>query len=398
LRLHGNKDCLTVLDFVSQAHKSYNFASKFRALVGKSNQNIQKEIEGGFPHLPAGCNIQLEKQAREYILENIKNAVFDARRLQREVTDFEHQTGKKLTLLNFLEYHELDIRTLYKQKRYWSAWKRDAGLIKFEEGKYHAQISSGFRRLIHIDSFTYLAFIQRLIQNDFDCQDQSEEENKFALMFYYDIWQQNINKFGFRNIFEGIKEINNHQVLKEELTEIVSYLLEKINHSTKEVDLGYSNVLELHAQYTRDQILCAFNKTTPNQPFPSREGVVNIPELNSEILLVTLNKTDKDFSPSTQYEDYAISETIFHWQTQNSTSPESRVGLSYINHSQLGKKLLLFVREEKKDGYSFTMPYHFLGPVSYISHRGAKPMSINWELQEPLPAYLWKAAAKMAVG
>jgi hypothetical protein len=138
-------------------------------------------------------------------------------------------------------------------------------------------------------------------------------------------------------------------------------------------------------------------KSTVERPFPSQEGVVQVPELNAEVLLVTLNKSDKDFSPSTQYDDYAISETIFHWQSQNRTTPESKVGISYIQQDQTGKILLLFVREEKKDQYGFTSPYYFLGPVSYISHKGSRPMSINWELKEPIPAYLWKAAAKMAV-
>jgi len=71
---------------------------------------------------------------------------------------------------------------------------------------------------------------------------------------------------------------------------------------------------------------------------------------------------------------------------------------SYINHRKEKKTILLFVREHKKDAYGFTMPYHFLGPVAYQSHKGAKPMSIIWELENSMPAYLWHAAGKMAVG
>lgn len=113
---------------------------------------------------------------------------------------------------------------------------------------------------------------------------------------------------------------------------------------------------------------------------------------------MNLNNSDKDFSPSTQYEDYAINEKLFHWQSQNKAAPESPVGIAYIRHQEIRKNLLLFVREEKKDTYGFTSPYYFLGPVDYVSHSGSKPMSINWELQEPMPAFLWKGAAKMAVG
>lgn len=216
--------------------------------------------------------------------------------------------------------------------------------------------------------------------------------------FNYDIWQKGIGEYGFESIQEGLQEIAKYPVLQNELQEIISYLRSHLNHTTKAVDLDYPIALEVHARYSRDEILCAFGKTTANRAFPSQEGVITIPALNTELLLVTLNKSDKDFSPSTQYEDYAINDKIFHWQSQNKTAPESPVGISYIKHRENQKTLLLFVREEKKDAYGFTSPYYFLGPVDYVSHSGSKPMSINWELQEPMPAFLWKGAAKMAVG
>ena len=61
LRLSEGKECLTVLDFVGQAHKNYNFEEKFRALIGKSNRSVKDNIENGFLSLPKGCYIQLEK-------------------------------------------------------------------------------------------------------------------------------------------------------------------------------------------------------------------------------------------------------------------------------------------------------------------------------------------------
>jgi superfamily II DNA or RNA helicase/HKD family nuclease len=398
LRLSDDKECLTVLDFVSQAHASYNFANKFRALVKKGSTNLKKEVEDSFPHLPAGCSIRMEKQAQQYILENISNTIFNAQRITKELRLFTSQTHLEPTLLNFLHYFELDIRTIYKSKN-WSAFKKEAGLISYEEKRWDKEIASGLKRVIHTDSKTYIQFIKQLINTDFSisiAMRGDEKLQKLALMFYYDIWQKGIGEYGFESIYEGIAEIGRHEVLKKELEEITEYLFENLNHTTKEIDFAFPNILELHARYSRDQILCAFNKTTPERSFPSQEGVVKISDLHTELLLVTLNKSDKDFSPSTQYHDYAVSEKIFHWQSQNAASPETPVGLSYINHHSNGKKHLLFVREARKDGFGFTSPYHFLGAVDYISHKGAKPMSITWELQEPMPPKVWEAAGKMA--
>ena len=397
LRIAEGKECLTVLDFVSQAHANYNFADKFRALAGRSRFSIQKEIENNFPHLPAGCNIRMEKQAKEYILENIQHAVFNLRRLRKEVSSFQHHAHQPLTLANFLAYHQLDIRTIYSTST-WSELKRDAGLMTYETKGFHTQIAKGLKRIVQIDSPSYLAFIAKLITHDFSYTCQGAVEEQFSLMFYYDIWQKGIGEYGFTGIEDGLRELAEYSELKEELREIVSYLQSRLQHTTKAAAMDFPLALEVHARYSRDEILCAFGKTTPERAFPSQEGVINIPALNTELLLVTLNKSDKDFSPSTQYEDYAINEKLFHWQSQNKTAPESPVGIAYTRHREIKKNLLLFVREEKKDTYGFTSPYYFLGPVEYVSHSGSKPMSINWELQEPMPAFLWKEAAKMAVG
>src|SRR5699024_6798612 len=74
LRLIDGKECLTVLDFIGQAHKNYSFEDKFRALVGKTKHSIKHYVEDGFSNLPKGSFIQLEKQAKEYVMRNIKES------------------------------------------------------------------------------------------------------------------------------------------------------------------------------------------------------------------------------------------------------------------------------------------------------------------------------------
>jgi hypothetical protein len=64
----------------------------------------------------------------------------------------------------------------------------------------------------------------------------------------------------------------------------------------------------------------------------------------------------------------------------------------------LNKKILLFVREKNKDEWGNTMAYVFIGEGNINEYYGSKPMNIKWELIAPMPPYLWKASAKMAVG
>ncbi len=129
-------------------------------------------------------------------------------------------------------------------------------------------------------------------------------------------------------------------------------------------------------------------------PANAREGVKWLENINTDVFMVTLNKSDKDYSPSTMYEDYSINEELFHWQSQSTTSEESKVGQRYINHVSMNTNVLLFVRDFKKNALG-TTPYTFLGPVEYVSHTGSKPMSIIWKLRYPIPAKYIKKTNKL---
>jgi hypothetical protein len=154
----------------------------------------------------------------------------------------------------------------------------------------------------------------------------------------------------------------------------------------------------LHSRYTRDQVLAAFGLSTFQNKSSNREGVAENKNFNTELLFIDLIKSEEDFSPTTMYNDYAVSETLFHWQSQNQTRSDQGKGLTYINHKNLNKKILLFVREKAKDEFNNTMGYVFIGEGNIQDYYGTKPMSINWLLNEPIPLYVWSASAKMSVG
>ena len=162
--------------------------------------------------------------------------------------------------------------------------------------------------------------------------------------------------------------------------------------------MPYNQPLKVHSRYTRDQILTAFKLSTFDRKSSSREGVAENISLNTELLFINLIKSEEDFSPTTMYDDYAISETLFHWQSQNSSRPEIGRGLSYIKHIENKKKILLFVREKATDQFGNTIGYVFIGEAFFKENEGSKPMNIKWELNEPMPNYLWNASAKMSIG
>ena len=176
------------------------------------------------------------------------------------------------------------------------------------------------------------------------------------------------------------------------------------HHHTKtfyieyDLNLPFQTPIKVHSRYTREQILAGFGVHSFEKKPSSREGVLDIKDKNAELLFVTLEKTEEKYSPTTMYDDYTINEKLFHWQSQNSTKPESSKGQSYINHQKDGKNIILFVRESNHDNNKNVMTYVCLGKVFYKAHYGSQPMSITWELEHEIPPFLWKNVAKMSVG
>lgn len=397
LRFADKKECLTVLDFVGNARDEYDFEGKFRSLVGKSNSSIKDEIENEFPHLPLGCSIILEKKAKEHILNNIKKATSMSRKkLINKIVNYKYQTSMPLNINNFIQINHMALDSIYKKGSF-SSLCYEAGVIeKYDNLNEKELVRAITKKWLLSNSISYLQFILKIIKSDFDLNHfQTQSENLMAMMLYYDFWQD-ANKF--KSLEEGIKYIGNNRVLVQELKEVIHILMQKINYLEIELSLPYACPIKVHARYTREQILSAFGQNTLDKKSSSREGVLNIKEKNTELLFVTLEKIEEKYSPTTMYDDYAISNKLFHWQSQNSTKPDSSKGLSYINQSESNKNIILFVREKNHDENKNTMTYICLGKVFYSNHYGSQPMSITWKLEHKIPPFLWKNIAKMAVG
>ena len=403
LRLTDSKDCLTVLDFVGNAKPEYDFSSKFRGMVGKSHISITEEIENDFPNLPLGCSIVLQKQSKEIILRNIKQAVVNQRRLLGWIGNYS-QHSEVLTLPNFLkQYPSVTLEDIYKSKiDGGGGWTRLCIKAKKIQDTVDKNIEKSLfkgisNRILQCSSYSYLQFLLRLFKSEGKWDTSSAIENQWAMMTHYDFWQQPGKDFNFKTIEESLLFLASDSILRTEFIDVISLAIGRID--TEEIDMGLSGTaLKLHSRYTRDEILASFGVHTFEKKYSSREGVLFIKEINTELLFVTLNKSDNRFSPTTRYHDYAISENLFHWQSQNSARPDKGKGLSYVSHKTIEKTIILFVREQSNDEYGRAMGFVNLGVVGLQGNYGSQPMNITWKLENPLPSFLWKEAAKLAAG
>ena len=103
------------------------------------------------------------------------------------------------------------------------------------------------------------------------------------------------------------------------------------------------------------------------------------------LLFVTLEK--QAMAAEHQYDDQFLSPTVFQWQSQNQTRQDSGRGQIFRNAEAQGKTIHLFVRPRAKEG-NVSVPFHYCGVPKFLSWKGEKPITIQWELSEEVPAYL----------
>ena len=186
-------------------------------------------------------------------------------------------------------------------------------------------------------------------------------------------------------------------VLYREINDLLDILADRIRTVSKPLDPAGDVPLASHATYTLGEIVAAHGRTGNNGALVSPQGgVLRDPATQTDLLFVTLEKSDADYSPTTRYADFPISPTLFHWESQNSASPDTPTGRRYRDQPIRGTNVILFVRERKKDARGETLSYHCLGRARYRSHELERPMKILWELERPMPGWLYQAGKVVA--
>ena len=397
LRLAEDKECLTVLDFIGQANRKYNFEDKFAALLSHTTRSVTREIKDGFVSVPKGCYIQLEKKAAKYILENIRASYGNTAGLVSRVASFTEDSGLELTLANFLDYYHLDPRAIYKFSSFSRICARADVIEDFTE-PLEDTLTKAFARLAMIDSRRWILFLLDILPrlDNVNFTALTDVEKRMLQMFYITVWGKAAEDWNSEEVLDNLYALSDSTTMLAELISLLQYRFEQIDFIDEPVELGFDCPLDLHCTYTRDQLMVAMDFM---KPATVREGVKWLPDKQLDVFFVTLNKADKDYSPTTMYNDYSINESLFHWQSQSTTAEDSPTGQRYIHHAERSSKVLLFVREFKSDRVTGgAEAYTYLGTANYVKHEGSRPMNITWRLDRPIPAKFLKKTNKLVVG
>ena len=192
-----------------------------------------------------------------------------------------------------------------------------------------------------------------------------------------------------KSLEESFQQAAKNPTVLNDLDEVLAWSDEESRIGVASLNLPFPCSLELHATYGNDEIKAALGGATFESAGSTGVGWLHFRPIQTIVALVTFQKTEKEFSPSTMYQDYPISRDLLHWETQAQTTQASEPGQNMIHHEARGYTMLFFVRAQKRvDGV--TAPFTFLGPAKLVSHQSDRPIQMIWRLDHSMPAEMFE--------
>ena len=388
LRKAPDKTLCTVLDFVGEHRKEFRYDRRFQALLGGSRASVTRQVAEGFPFLPAGCHMELDRKATERVLENIRYSV--PNRWSEKADELKALAAEQpgITLGAFLGASGLDLEDVYTGKYSWADLRAAAGCGPAVSGDEEETLRRACGRLLHVDDRERLDTWRQWLRSDEPPAIASLPLRKRRLlrMLVVQLLGQIAESAG--SLANGAGLVWKYSAVREELVELFDVLAERIPHVSLPLEVLPEVPLSIHARYARLEMLAACSTDDKVKVRPWREGPYHDKALKADLFAFTLDKTSGQFSPTTRYRDYAISRELIHWESQSTTPESSPTGLRYQNHVAMGYQILLFARLSADD-----RAFYFLGPATYVKHVGERPMAITWRLHHALPGDLFQAFA-----
>lgn len=391
LRHAPEKDCLTVLDFVGQSHRKYRIDTKLKALLPRHRFSIDHEVEMDFPHLPSGCAIQLDRLSRRHILENIRE---NLRNLAVQVPDrlqtFYAETGQDLTFGNFVRHHDYEPERLLINET-WTGWKARAMLSSIPSDPDLSRLKKALLRIAFVNGPMEIALLRRLIGmlKRGAVHDALANAGQAAIGVHYRIWAETAVNLDMKSMDDSFQRLARNPSILEDMDEILEWAETETQSNGAIPQLPFQCGMEIHAQYGIRDILAALRVATLESAGQRGVGVIHFPDFKAYALLITFQKTEKEFSPATMYADYPISRELLHWESQSTTAQQSLTGQNLIFHEERGYTILVFARDLKKRN-GVTVPFTFLGPAVMVSYESERPIRMVWRLRYPMPVDMFE--------
>jgi phosphoserine phosphatase len=286
----------------------------------------------------------LEGVARDRVLQSLKDAVPRGLVGMSNELRAMRQAGESISLANFLAHSGLDLEDVYANGRSWSDLLEAAEEPVAPNGPHEAPLRKACARLLHLDDPERLRAYSTWLNNPEppSLEAVNQQQRRWLRMLLATL-TSSISAIAELPTSQGAQLVWAHPQVRAELLELFTWLKERVHHLGYELTQKINVPLRVHARYSRAEIQAGFgdagadaDEHTLIQVPPWREGVKFMRQEGCDVFLITLTKTEKRFSPTTRYRDYAISRNLFHWESQSRTTADSPTGQRYQHQRKQG--------------------------------------------------------------
>lgn len=413
LRKHESKTFVTILDFIGNYSKSYMLAIALNGRKFFDKDSLKVAIKTDFSNLPGCTHIQLDKIAKEQILNQIENENFNSFTHNKEAYfSFKLSIGNRIpTLLDFFSIDGAPDPMSFKDnksKTFLDFQKRVENDTFLHNQFYTSDIALKFLRLIedhlpakrlvdlialklivtvgdfsinslrieclkHLNSIsksTLINCLQFLSGNFFDKTDNSK----------YTIIGSSNEDYDFFYLSENLKLLFRKEYFNQIFLESINYGICRYENEFPKRVLNYPD-FALYTQYNMRQTALVCNYDKKHSAFRG-QGLLTFK--TEYFIFCDLHKEED----AIDYRDKFINEKIFQWDSPNSTGQNTPQGEKIINHKSLGINLHLFVRkfpeiDNKAQGFIY------IGKGDVISFVENRPVLFQIGLQNKLPAHIY---------
>jgi superfamily II DNA or RNA helicase/HKD family nuclease len=389
----GKTHCL-VLDLIGQHRTEYRVEERFRALVDVSRGTVKEQVEHGFPFLPAGCSINLERVAKERVIAALRAvALPGVKSLTKDLV----QLGPT-PLDHFLAATGRSVEQLYGTDRRRMSWTRLRRLAEDPEvprepasSELHDEEASLLRRIGYLQHATDPQRTEAW--SDWLSGSTPPDASTFTRL-QKRLAMQLLHGLNLRppTLDGGFQVLWRHRAVRDEIAELLALTRRMIDASPAPL-FGLGDVpLMAHARYTRAEVLAATGVSDIDRTFPQQSGVHFDHSSRMQLMFVTLHKDNARFSSTTQYKDHAIARDLFHWESPNNWRQQGTAMRRCIGAGLDGSRhRLLFVREQSSGAIEGT--FRCFGQVDLHGElQGDRPVALTWKLRQPLPEVVFEAA------
>ena len=389
LRLAPGKNLLTVLDFVGQANRHYDFTHKFQAMLGVGKTDVKREIENSFPSLPPGCAIILERQAEKEILAHIAAQIPSQRKKLLDAV----RENLHLGVHEFLNKTGWSAEYLVEKGGLWYQMKDEiqSGVLTVDPREV-ALKDWVFSVLLVADSPDLLRLQLEALEK------VAEEHPAISLI------TQQLGRFGDTPAWQS-EEACWDWLRSSELRrlEVMGWIRWRDNQLDSRGLPILGIQLRQFCSYDFKTIAWGQGRAVWGNKNVSQSGVLRISDSSGRTLhwnlMVTVRKSESEYSRETLYRDWALTQEVFHWESPNNWIPGARSGQRFLEEIEGAVPVYLFVRESKKDRLGRTAPYLLMGSVHLVegSAQGERPIAMKFKLSAKLPMAHFRVLCQEAV-